>query len=187
VIPNPPHNVDAPHNGRRLRMRGVAKRARMTHPAAMRRPIFRKATREKIVSTVSVETAALLVRIAFLVGAITDGLVIIPMLSRRLGVALFGGDPTQDSAEYRYAMGIGASLMAGWTALLIWGAASPIERRDILLLTVFPVITGIVFATAIAARKRAVLLSRVVPLLIHLGFVSLFYVVAYVLSFPFAR
>lgn len=135
---------------------------------------------------VSVETAALLVKIAFLVGAVTDGLAIIPMLSRRVGVALFGGNSSQDNAAYRYAMGIGASLMAGWTLLLLWGAASPIERRDILLLTVFPVIAGIVFATAIAARNRIVLLSRVVPLWIHLGFVSVFYIVTYVLSFPFA-
>jgi len=139
------------------------------------------------VTIVSLETATLLVKIAFLVGAITDGLAIIPMLSRRAGVMLFGGDASKDSAAYRYAMGIGAALMAGWTVLLLWGAANPIERRDILLLTVFPVITGIVFATGVAARNRVVLPSRVVPLWIHLGFVSIFYIVAYLLSFPFAR
>ena len=126
--------------------------------------------------TVSVETAALLVRIAFLVGAITDGIAVIPMLSRRVGGALFGGDGSQNDATCRYAMGIGASLMTGWTLLLLWGAASPIERRGILLLTVFPVITGIVFATVIAARNRVVLFSRVVPLWIRLGFLSLFFV-----------
>ena len=136
---------------------------------------------------VSLETATLLVKIAFLVGAITDGLAIIPMLSRRAGVVLFGGDASKDNAAYRYAMGIGAALMAGWTVLLLWGAANPIERRDILLLTVFPVITGIVFATGVAARNRVVLPSRVVPLWIHLGLVSIFYIVAYLLSFPFAR
>lgn len=136
---------------------------------------------------VSLETATLLVKIAFLVGAVTDGLAIVPMLSRRAGVVLFGGDASKDSAAYRYAMGIGAALMAGWTVLLLWGAANPIERRDILLLTVFPVITGIVFATGVAARNRVVLPSRVVPLWIHLGCVSIFYIVAYLLSFPFAR
>ena len=137
--------------------------------------------------TVSLETATLLVKIAFLVGAVTDGLAIIPMLSRRAGVAIFGGDASKDIAAYRYAMSIGAALMAGWTVLLLWGAANPIGRRDILLLTVFPVITGIVVATVVAARNRVVLPSRVVPLWIHLGFVSIFYIVAYVLSLPFAR
>ncbi len=135
---------------------------------------------------VSIETATLLARLAFLVGAVTDGLAIIPMLSRRVGVAVFGGDPSRDNSEYRYAMGIGASLMAGWTLLLLWGAASPIERRDILLLTVCPVVTGIALATAIAARRGVVSVSRVIPLWIHLGCVSLFYVVVYVLSIPFA-
>ncbi|MFA6033371.1 MAG: hypothetical protein WC889_10770 [Myxococcota bacterium] len=140
-----------------------------------------------MVPTVSLETATLLVKIAFLVGAITDGLAIIPMLSRRIGVAVFGGDASQDSAAYRYAMGIGAALMAGWTVLLLWGAANPIERREILLLTLFPVVTGIVLATVVAARNRVVLTSRVVPLWIHLGFVSIFYIVAYMLSLPFAH
>jgi len=141
---------------------------------------------EAMMPTVSIETATLLVQIAFLVGAVTDALAILPMLSRRIGVALFGGDSSRNSAEYRYAMGIAASLVAGWTLLLLWGAASPIERRHVLLLTVFPVVTGIVIATAVAARRRVVLLSRVIPLWIHLGVVSFLYIIAYVLSIPFA-
>jgi hypothetical protein len=136
--------------------------------------------------TVSAESVALLARIEFLVGAVTDGLAILPMLSRRVGAALFGGDPSRISADYRFAMGIGASLMAGWTVLLLWGAASPIERRDILLLTVCPVVAGIVLATAIAARRGVVLVSRMVPLWIHLGALSLFYVMVYALSIRFA-
>jgi hypothetical protein len=135
---------------------------------------------------VSIETATLLMQIAFLAGAVTDGLAIIPMLSCRVRAALFGGDPSRNSTEYRFAMTLGAALMAGWTLLLIWGAASPTERRDILLLTVFPVITGIVFATAFAVRGRVVRLSRVLPLWIHLGVVSLFYIMVYILSIPFA-
>jgi len=134
-----------------------------------------------------IEEAARLIRILFLVGAVTDALAVVPMLSRRVGAALFGGESARAGAEYRYAMGIGASLMAGWTVLLCWAAARPIERRDILLLTVFPVVSGIVVATVIAARRRVVLVSRVIPLWIHLGLVSTCYCVAYVLSGPFAR
>jgi len=133
--------------------------------------------------SVSLDTATTLLRISFLVGAITDGLAIIPMVFPRIGSALFGGDLTRLGAEYRYAMGIGASLMAGWTALLIWGAISPIERRDVLLLTLVPVITGIIAATVAAVRNRVVLRSRVIPLWIHLGFLSILFVVSYVLSF----
>lgn len=137
--------------------------------------------------SVSIETAECLVRIAFWTGAVTDALAILPMLSRRVGVALFGGNPVGDSAGYRFAMGIGASLVAGWTVLLCWGAASPIERSVLLLLTVCPVITGIVIASVIAARRGVVVRSRMIPFWLHLGFVSTFYGVAYALSRPFAH
>lgn len=137
--------------------------------------------------TVSIETITFLLQVAFIVGAITDGLAVIPMLFRRIGAALFGGDSSRDKMENRFAWGIGAALMAGWTLLLLWGAASPISRRDILLLTVFPVITGIVLATVMAARRGLVSFSRLVPLWLHLGAVSLFYIVVYILSIPFAH
>lgn len=138
-------------------------------------------------AAMSLETVTLLARIAFLVGAVTDGLAVVPMVSRRIGARLFGGDPSRGGAEYRFAMGIGASLMAGWTVLLLWGAANPMERRDLLLLTVFPVIAGIACATVLAVRRGVVLASRVIPLWAHLGAVSIFYVAVYILSIPFAR
>jgi hypothetical protein len=40
-------------------------------------------------------------------------------------------------------MGMGASLMLGWTALLLWADRSPMERKGVLLLTVLPVIAGL--------------------------------------------
>jgi hypothetical protein len=137
--------------------------------------------------SVSMDTATTMLRISFLVGAITDGLAIIPMAFPGIGSALFGGDFTRLGAEYRYAMGIGASLMAGWTALLIWGAINPIERRDILILTLFPVIAGIIAATIMAVRNGVVLLTRVIPLWIHLGCMSILFVVSYALSFCVAN
>ena len=138
-------------------------------------------------ANVSNDTITVLLRVAFLVGAITDGLAVMPMLSRRIGTALFGGDRSRDNIEYRFAMGIGAALMAGWTLLLLWGAASPIARRDILLLTVFPVITGIVLAMVFTARLalfRCRVRSRSGSVF---GVVSMFYIVVYVLSMPVAQ
>lgn len=135
----------------------------------------------------SLETVTLLMRVAFLVGAVTDGLAIIPMLSRRVGAALFGGDPTRDSPAYRFAMGIAASLMTGWTLLLLWAALEPIGRRGVLLLTVFPVITGIVAATVIAIRHNIVARARVQPPWIHLAAVSTAYLLLFVVSTPYAH
>ena len=133
--------------------------------------------------TVSMNTATTLLRICFLVGAVTDGLAIIPMIFPRIGSALFGADASRLGAQYRYAMGIGASLMAGWTALLLWGAIHPMERRDILILTLVPVVAGIIAATVVAVRNRVILISRAIPLWIHLGCVSILFVVSYGLSF----
>lgn len=86
-------------------------------------------------------------KISFWADALIDGFVAYLMVK----TAVFG-TPSSFSGyipgvEYRWAMGVGASLMLGWTALLIWGAQKPIERKGVLALTVFPVITGIILAT----------------------------------------
>ena len=133
--------------------------------------------------TISLETITLLLRISFLVGAITDGLAVIPMVFPSIGSTLFGGNSSRSSAEYRFAMGIGASLMAGWTLLLIWGSLDPIGRRDILILTLIPVVIGIVASTMIAVNKQVIPRNRVIPLWIHLSLVSILFVVSYALSF----
>ena len=132
---------------------------------------------------VSLETITLLLRISFLVGALTDGLAVIPMVFPAIGSALFGSNASRFSAEYRFAMGIGASLMSGWTLLLIWGSMDPIGRRDILIFTLIPVVIGIVFATAIAVGKHVVSLNRMIPLWIHLSLISILFGVSYALSF----
>jgi undecaprenyl pyrophosphate phosphatase UppP len=137
-----------------------------------------------VISALSGGDVELLLRAAFLIGAVTDGLAIVPMLSPRAASALFGGDPGRASREYRYAMLIGASLMAGWTVLLLWGAASPFERRDLLVLTVVPVVAGIVAASVVASRRGVVKAARMVPLWIHLSLISALYLVAYGLSAP---
>ena len=40
-------------------------------------------------------------------------------------------------------MGMGGSLMTGWTFLLLWAVRKPIERRVVILLTAFPVVFGL--------------------------------------------
>lgn len=88
-----------------------------------------------------------LLRISYWAGIIVDGIVAYLMVKTAVfGVtsSLSGYTP---GIEYRYAMGVGASLMLGWTALLVWGDRKPVERKGILALTVFPVVTGILITT----------------------------------------
>jgi hypothetical protein len=129
---------------------------------------------------VSSRTAVILLKLSFWLGAITDGLAVLPMLFPGIGIALFGGDSIRLGPEYRYAMGFGTSLMAGWTILLLWGAKKPLERRGILLITLFPVITGIVATSIFGVVERLVTLSGMIPLWIHLGILSSLFLFSYV-------
>ena len=73
-------------------------------------------------------------RANYIAGAFADGLIgILMLIPSRMG-----------ETEFRYSMGLGAALMFGWTALLLWGNMKPLERKGILLLTIFPVITGLI-------------------------------------------
>ena len=44
-------------------------------------------------------------------------------------------------------MGVGASLMTGWTLLLAWTAKKPVERKAVMLLSAFPVLCGLIIVT----------------------------------------
>jgi hypothetical protein len=84
-----------------------------------------------------------LLRLSYWIGAIIDALVgvlmVVPFLfGIKEGIADFSPGP-----DYVFAMGMGASLMFGWTVLLLWADRKPIERKGILPITVVPVIVGI--------------------------------------------
>ncbi len=91
-------------------------------------------------------------RISYWTGAVIDAIAAIEMLWPSLfgfanGLPRFAPGP-----DYRFAMGMGAALMLGWTALLVWADQRPLERRDVLLLTVVPVIAGLALNEVAAVR-----------------------------------
>ena len=104
-----------------------------------------------------------LLRISYWTGAILDGLMVIPMLFPKVAEVLFGIPDFTPGVEYKYAMGVGASLMAGWTILLIWADRKPIERKGVLLITVFPVLFGLVVAGIYAVVQNFIPIERMVP------------------------
>ena len=89
-------------------------------------------------------------RISYWVGAITDGIATFRMLFPKIAYGV----------EYRYALGLGASLMLGWTFLLVWADRKPLERKVVLLLTVFPVITGILLAEIYSVTKGLITFEK---------------------------
>jgi hypothetical protein len=125
-----------------------------------------------------------LLHAAFRTGAVLDAAMLLPMLFPTFGAALFGLSGFHPGPEYRYAMYVGASLMAGWTVLLLWADRKPLERRGVILLTVVPVIFGMIGSTLYAAASGLPAPAGMFPMLgIQVSLVAL-YLGAYIGSRP---
>jgi len=101
-----------------------------------------------------------LLRTAFLAGALTDALALLPMLFAPAARLLWGFDDV--SGPYRFAMGYAAALMLGWTALLLWAARRPMERRFVAALTVL-VIYGLIVTEIVAVLSGHLAAWRMIP------------------------
>jgi hypothetical protein len=108
-------------------------------------------------------------RVSYWAGALTDAIAALRMMFPQLA----------SGVEYRYAMGLGASLVLGWAFLLIWADRKPAERKGVLLLTVFPVITGIIFAELYAYFTGFMELESVLPTVVYLLALSALMAVSY--------
>lgn len=86
-------------------------------------------------------------RRAFLAGAVTDALALVPMLIPPMARLLWGFEDLDGA--YRFAMGYSASLMLGWTLLSIWAHRRPLERAFVAALTVI-VICGLILTEIVA-------------------------------------
>lgn len=106
---------------------------------------------------------ARLLRLCCWIGAAVDAFAVLQMLSPRVFALFYGLEGFSPGPDYRFAMGMGASLMAGWTALLLWAARKPVERRAVLLLTVFPVIAGLALGEVLAIREGFIDVPHALP------------------------
>jgi hypothetical protein len=122
----------------------------------------------------------LLLRVCYWIGAVADALSAVIMLSPKLGGSMYGIPDFNPGNDYRYAMGIGASLMIGWTFLLIWADRRPVERRGVLLLTVFPVLFGLIISGIYAVAAGLIPADRMVPTWIFQGLITGLYLFSYV-------
>jgi hypothetical protein len=98
-------------------------------------------------------------------GAVFDSLTLPPMLLPSVGEKMFGMQHFSPGPDYHYAMNLGASLMLGWTLLLLWASRRPAERAAVLLLTVVVVI-GLLTAGLSAVSSGLIPLKNMLPVFV---------------------
>ncbi len=118
-------------------------------------------------------------RISYWAGAILDALATLSMLSPELFAATNGLPDFHPGVAYRYAMGMGASLMLGWTVLLLWADRKPLERKGVLLITLLPVVLGLVVNEVIAVRAGFLSVLMTVPIWIVQALITGLFVFSY--------
>ena len=121
-------------------------------------------------------------RVSYWTGAIADSVMVIAMLYPPILQSLLGVSGTEITVETRCALAMGASLMAGWTVLLLWADRRPLERKGVLILTVFPVIAGLALATAYGVWVGYIMFSRAIPVWLFQLFLIILFSVSYVIT-----
>lgn len=102
-------------------------------------------------------------------GAVADALWTVALVWPLFFTVLTGRPEGEFDLTLRLTMGIGASLMAGWTLLLVWAAQNPVERRAVMLLTLCPVIAGLLVVTLTGIVSGSAGTSWILIKLILLG------------------
>lgn len=87
------------------------------------------------------------------IGAVTDGFWTFVLLWPNAFILLTGNTALNTDFSTRLVMGIAASLMAGWTCLLIWTGKKPVNRKAVFFFTAIPVIAGLIAVMFLGMRN----------------------------------
>lgn len=94
-----------------------------------------------------------LIKVAYWLGIGADALWAVVLLFPPIFGILTGIPDFNPDLLTRLIMGMGGTLMTGWTFLLLWAVKKPIERRFVILLTAFPVVFGMFIVALIGYLK----------------------------------
>ena len=104
--------------------------------------------------------------ISYWIGIIADAAATVLLFSPTIANFALQPQPFEISAAYLYVSRIAGALMLGWTVLLFWAQLKPIERADILLITLFPVVALLALAAVLVAESKQISTSNLVPMFI---------------------
>lgn len=114
-------------------------------------------------------------RTSYWTGAVIAGLAALQLLVPKLFAATNQLSNFHPDSAYTYVAGMGASLMLGWTLLLLWANRKPMERKGVLVITIVPVILGLVVTEIWAAVSGFLALGILAPIwLLQIGLIVLF-------------
>ncbi len=95
----------------------------------------------------------LLIKIPYWLGIAADALWAIGLFFPAVFGILIGNPEFNPDLQTRIIMGMGGSLMTGWTLLLLWAVRKPVERRVVILLTAYPVVLGLLAVALIGVLR----------------------------------
>lgn len=104
--------------------------------------------------------------ISYWVGIVADAAATLLLFSPTLANLVLQPQPFEISEAYLYITRIAGALMLGWTVLLFWAQMKPIERVDILLITLFPVVTRLAVAAVLVAKSNHIFFSKLLPMFV---------------------
>jgi hypothetical protein len=103
---------------------------------------------------------------SYWIGIVADAIAAVLLFSPGAADLVLRPRPFEISPAYLYVARVAGALMLGWTVLLFWAQLKPIERVDVLLITLFPVVTVLAAAAVLIVKSNQIHLSNMVPLFI---------------------
>jgi hypothetical protein len=94
-----------------------------------------------------------LIKLPYWIGIAADALWAVALFVPTVFGLLTGRPGFSPDLQVRLIMGIGGTLMAGWTCLLVWAVQDPVGRRVVILLTAFPVVSGLFLVALVGFLK----------------------------------
>lgn len=104
--------------------------------------------------------------LSYWIGIVADAAATVLLFSPTIANFALQPQPFEISAAYLYVSRVAGALMLGWTVLLFWAQLKPIERADILLITLFPVVTLLVVAAVLVAKSNQISFRNLLPMFI---------------------
>jgi hypothetical protein len=104
--------------------------------------------------------------LSYWIGIVADAAATLLLFSPTVANFALQPQPFEISAAYLYITRIAGALMLGWTVLLFWAQLKPIERADILLITLFPVVTLLALAAILVAISNQISFPNLLPMFI---------------------